>query len=101
MDPLNQVLPEELALKMGARIKALRLLAGWKRATLAERAGISVSSLKRFEQTGKTSLELVLRSALSLGRLNEFGELLAPPPARSIDELEQRISRPAPKRGVR
>jgi transcriptional regulator with XRE-family HTH domain len=101
MDPLNQVMPEELALKMGARIKALRLLAGWKRATLAERAGISVSSLKRFEQTGKTSLELVLRSALSLGRLNEFEELLAPPPARSIDELEQRLSRPAPKRGVR
>ena len=94
-------MPEELAVTLGARIKALRLLAGWKRATLAERAGVSVSSLKRFEQTGQASLALVLRCAVSLGRLAEFEGLLAPPPARSINELERQLAITLPKRGVR
>jgi hypothetical protein len=38
---------------------------------------------------------------LSLGRLAEFEGLLEPPQARSIDELEQRLARPVPKRGIR
>jgi transcriptional regulator with XRE-family HTH domain len=101
MDLLNQLMPEEMAVALGAKAKALRLLAGWKRLTLAERAGVSGASLKRFEQTGQASLELVLRVALSLGRLEEFGTLLAPPPARSIDELDRRLRQPLPKRGVR
>ena len=101
MDLLDRVLPEACAVKLGAKAKALRLSAGWKRATLAERAGVTEASLKRFEQTGQASLELVLRVALSLGRLTEFEALLEPPPARSMDELERQLSRPLPKRGVR
>jgi transcriptional regulator with XRE-family HTH domain len=101
MEPFAGMLPSETAAKLGAKAKALRLTAGWKRATLAERAGVSEASLKRFEQTGLASLELVLRVALSLGRLPEFEGLLEPPPARSIDELDRRLSRPVPKRGVR
>ncbi len=100
MELLEQVLPEAGAVRLGAKVKALRLSAGWKRTTLAERAGVSEASLKRFEQTGQASLELVLRVALSLGRLAEFDGLLEPPPARSIDELERRLARPLPKRGV-
>jgi len=64
---------------LGEKVKALRLAAGWKRVTLARRAGVTESSLKRFERTGKASLELVLRAAFALGRLGEFGGLLAPP----------------------
>ncbi|MEI7900528.1 MAG: helix-turn-helix domain-containing protein [bacterium] len=101
MEMLEQLLPEEVAVRLGAQAKALRLSAGWKRATLSQRAGISEASLKRFEQTGQASLGLVLRVALSLGRLPEFESLLAPPPARSMDELERRLDRPLPKRGVR
>lgn len=101
MYQMEQLMPEAMAVVLGAKVKALRLLAGWKRVTLAERAGVTVSSLKRFEQTGQASLELVLRVALSLGRLVEFEKLLEPPPARSIDELERRLRQPLPKRGVR
>lgn len=101
MEPLEQVLPEAGAVGLGAKAKALRLAAGWKRVTLAARAGVSAASLKRFEQTGQASLALVLRVALALGRLAEFEGLLEPPPAQSIDELERRLTRPLPKRGVR
>ena len=81
------------------RTKALRLGKGWTRETLASRAGVSASSLKRFETTGKASLGLVLKVAGALGRLDEFSKLLQPPPARSIEELERRSAIPVRKRG--
>jgi hypothetical protein len=55
--------------------------------------------LKRFETTGKASLELLLKTAHALARLEEFATLLQPPPAQSIEELERRAGKPAPKRG--
>jgi len=55
--------------------------------------------LKRFETSGKASLELVLKVAHALARLEEFGKLFQPPAAQSIEELEQRVATPARKRG--
>lgn len=95
------IMPEDCSVQLGARIKSLRLLAGWKRTTLAARAGVTTASLKRFEQTGKASLLLVLKVALSLGRLEEFAGLLKMPPARSLDELELRLDQPGRKRGAK
>jgi transcriptional regulator with XRE-family HTH domain len=95
------LMPEEFSEQLGARAKTLRLTAGWKRTTLAARAGVTASSLKRFEQKGKASLTLVLRVALSLGRLEEFAALLNPPPARNMDELARRLAQPGRKRGAK
>lgn len=64
------------------------------------RAGVSVASLKRFETTGKASLELAaLKVAYALGHLEEFNTVLQLPPAQSIEELEQRSKKPGFKRG--
>jgi HTH-type transcriptional regulator/antitoxin HipB len=101
MDPVSVMMPEEMSAQLGTRAKNLRLLAGWKRTTLAARAGVTVASLKRFECTGKASLALVLRVALSLGRLEEFAGLLKSPRARNIDELEQQLAQPVRKRGAK
>jgi HTH-type transcriptional regulator/antitoxin HipB len=91
--------PAETAVALAQQAKALRLLKGWTRPTMAQRAGVTASSLKRFEQTGKASVELVLKVAHALGRLDEFDRLFRPPPAQSMAELEQRAAKPAPKRG--
>jgi len=96
---LTLLRPGEMGKSLADHAKALRLFKGWTRETLAARAGVSVSSLKRFETTGKASLQLVLKVAGALGRLDEFGKLLSPPPARSIEELERRAAKPIPKRG--
>lgn len=101
MNPVSHIVPEACAVSLGAKTKALRLAAGWKRATLAERAGVTEASLKRFERTGQASLRLILCTAFALGRLGEFSALLEPPPVRSIDELEHLANRPKPRRGVR
>lgn len=91
--------PAEMGKLLADRAKALRLLKGWTRDTLASRAGISPYSLKRFETTGKASLELVLKVAYVLGKLDEFGKLLQPPTARSIADLKRRADKVGRKRG--
>lgn len=99
--PMNLTLltPNEHAKALADRARTLRLLKGWTRATLAERAGVSPASLKRFENTGQASLKLVLEVAHALNRLDEFDHLFQPPPAQSIEELEQRATKPTRKRG--
>lgn len=96
---LSLTTPAEMGKSLAGRLRMLRLLKGWTRQTLAGRAGISAASLKRFETTGKASLELLLKAAHALSRLDDFAKPLQPPPARSIEEVEQRSARPLPKRG--
>mgnify|MGYP001564246671 FL=1 len=91
--------PVETGKALAERMRVLRLGKGWTRETLAKRSGISAASLKRFENTGKASLELVLKAVHTLARLEEFNKLLRPPPARTLSELEERAAKPERKRG--
>ncbi len=88
-------------MELAVRVRRLRLDRNWTRATLAERAGVTLASLRRFETTGKASLELVLKVAHALDRLHELSSLFHPPRARSLAELEQRSAAPERKRGRR
>ncbi len=89
----------EVAENLSLRLKNLRLLKKWKRTTLAQRSGVSVSSLIRFEQESKISLDNLLKLLSALGRLNEIEKLLLPPKARSIDDLDKE-STDVSKRGL-
>ena len=91
----------EMASLLAGRLRGLRLNVGWTRVTLAARAGVTPASLKRFETTGKGSLELVLKIAHALGRLDELAPLWQLPPARSLEELERRAAQPVRRRGRR
>ena len=91
--------PVEMGKLLAERIKVLRLFNGWKRDTMAQKAGVSPASLKRFGTTGKASLELLLKVVHALSRLEEFRNLLGPPSARSMDELERLYKRPVRARG--
>ncbi len=93
--------PEGVATALAERCRRLRLARKWKQSTLAERAGVSLASLRRFEQTGRISLKSLLRLSFALGRLGDFDSLLQPPPADSIAALEDMTSKPRVKRGVR
>ncbi len=95
--------PADVARGLADRMKTLRLIPGWTQATLAHRAGVTTASYRRFETTGKGSLELFLKVAHALGRLDEVAALLEPPPASSISELAALAASATPKRkrGVR
>jgi transcriptional regulator with XRE-family HTH domain len=91
--------PEETAQQLAAKIRALRLARNWKQSTLAERSGVTLASLRRFEHTGQASLQNLLKLAFALGRLDDFESPLQTPIAESIAELEASTDLRRPKRG--
>ncbi len=91
--------PGEMGRLLAERLRALRLQKGWTRQTLSMRSGVTAASLKRFENQGKVSLELLLKVAHALSRLDEFDMLLRSAVPRSLAELEQRADKPARRRG--
>lgn len=101
MDGYALETPEQVAANLAARVKALRLAQGWKQTTLALRSGVTLASLRRFEATGKISLQSLLALSFALYRLGEFEGLLQPPVASSIAELEAAERRPRRLRGRR
>ena len=91
--------PENVSRTLAARVRALRLAQGWKQLTLAQRSGVSLASLRRFEDSGQVSLQSLLALAFALNRLDDFAALLKEPPAASVAELEARENRPMRQRG--
>jgi transcriptional regulator with XRE-family HTH domain len=63
---------------LAERVRTLRKQLKMSQEELAERSGVSLGSLKRFENSGKISLESLLKLIHLLGRLNEFDNILLP-----------------------
>src|SRR5512134_3247013 len=97
--PMQLSTPAEVSRLLANRVRELRLLAGWKQSTLASRAGVSLPTLRRFERTVQTTVRNLLRICSALGRLDEFERLLQPPAARTLAELEARVTQPTRQRG--
>ncbi|HDZ11497.1 MAG TPA: XRE family transcriptional regulator, partial [Bacteroidetes bacterium] len=74
-NPYQLETPEETARELAAKVRKVRLARKWKQSTLADRAGVSLASLRRFEQTGQISLKNLLLLAFALGRLDNFASL--------------------------
>lgn len=70
--------PPEVSKVLSERIRALRKQLRMSQEEMAERSGVSLGSLKRFENSGKISLESLLKLMHLLGRLNEFDNILLP-----------------------
>lgn len=83
--------PFDVRQGLAARAKARRLELNISQAELAERSGMSVSSLRRFEATGDISLASVLELALVLGELKEFDRLFLPLHQASLFDKRPRV----------
>ncbi|HLN74478.1 MAG: helix-turn-helix domain-containing protein [Methylococcaceae bacterium] len=70
--------PLEVSIALAERHRTLRKELKLSQEEMAERSGVSLGSLKRFENTGKISLESLLKLMHLLGRLNEVDKLLLP-----------------------
>lgn len=73
------------------RARALRIARGWTQEELAERAGVALDTLRRFERTGQIALERLVKLAVVLDAVRPLGELFAPPPAATLAELERPV----------
>jgi len=99
--PVQLLSPAQAQRAIADRLRATRLAMGLKQKTLAERAGVTLATLRRFEQHGEISLKYLVRICHVLGRLDEFDNLFKPPAASSMAELEARVAKPLRKRGSR
>ncbi len=68
---------------------------------LAERAGVGGATVHRFEKTGASSLENVLRIATALDAESAFDKLFEEPPYASLDEALARPKAMARQRAPR
>jgi transcriptional regulator with XRE-family HTH domain len=68
--------PLEVSKALAERHRILRKQLKMSQEEMAERSGVSLGSLKRFENTGKISMDSLLKLMHLLGRLNEFDSLL-------------------------
>ena len=68
---------QEVQAGIAARYKARRLAMNLTQRELAERSGVTFSSLKRFEREGLIALDSLLNLALVLNCLDDFDKLAA------------------------
>lgn len=99
MIDINLLTPYELMLKIAQRVKEKRLFLNFTQKSLSERSGVSLGTLKKFEGTGKISLESLLQLALVLDALKEFATLFQPKEMESYSTLNELLSQKRRQRG--
>jgi transcriptional regulator with XRE-family HTH domain len=92
--------PESKAEALAKRAKARRLEMNLTQEGLSSRAGIPLATYRRFERTGKISLEGLLHIAFALNALDDFDAVFNAPRYASLDEALN-ASQTTRKRGKR
>jgi len=81
--------PGQVAKDLAQRLKQRRTEKHITQLQLADKSGVALASLRRFEQTGQISLQSLLQIAYALELLDEFNHLFSQPQWRSIDDMLQ------------
>jgi transcriptional regulator with XRE-family HTH domain len=66
------ITPSEMRIFLAKKVQEKRLSLNLSQKTLSERSGVSFGVIKKFELTGKISLESLLKISLVLGCLRKF-----------------------------
>ena len=84
---------KEINTEIAERMVQLRKRKKLSQKSLALRSGVSLGSLKRFEQTGEISLQSLTKIAIALEVEGELEELFSKVPFASIEEIIQAQTR--------
>jgi transcriptional regulator with XRE-family HTH domain len=68
-------LPTDVMHEVALKHRSLRKSKKMSQSELAERSGVSLGSIKRFEQSGQISFESLLKLAHVMDRLNDFDSI--------------------------
>jgi transcriptional regulator with XRE-family HTH domain len=99
MIPINLLTPLESLSQIAQKAKAKRLSLNLTQQNLSLRSGVSLGTIKRFERTGKISLESLLKLALVLKSLESFNSLFAQDPLHSFPSIDAIVKQIPRKRG--
>lgn len=87
MNVLNQKTPGEIDTMIAERIRQIRKRRKISQKRLSEKSGVSLGSVKRFEQSGEISLRSLTKIAIALEIENELEQLFSEVPFLSIEEI--------------
>lgn len=97
------ITPAKAQKKLAEHARARRLQMELTQTGLAERSGVALATLRKFERTGSISLESFLKLYMVLGRLEDIPKAtqIKDTLFSSIDDVLEADSKPARKRGKR
>ncbi len=100
---VSLITPSKAQRKIAENIRDLRIEKGFTQEGLSKRSGVSLSSLRKFEQKGAISLESFFKLAMVLGNLEKFIEATKPSGNHfsSIDDVLNNKENKKPERGWR
>lgn len=84
---LDQQLPGEVLEGIAHRARQRRKEQGLSQALLAEKSGVSLGSIKRFEREHQISLASLVKVAFALGCERDFAELFSKRSYASIEDV--------------
>lgn len=98
---ISLISPSKAQLKIAKYMQKKRLIMGLTQEGLADRSGVPLATLRKFEQKGTISLESLLKLLIIVGGLEEMINTLKPtkPHFSSIDEVLKDTNLPTRKRG--
>ena len=76
--------PVAVQRKIGRQFQAKRLAQNLTQAALSEKSGVSLGTLRRFEQEGEISLKHLVLLAMSLNLAQELEGLFRPEPVKDL-----------------
>lgn len=85
--PFLQKTPKEIEKQIAERIRAIRKRRKISQQKLSEISGVSLGSVKRFEQSGEISLLSLIKIAIALDISSELEHLFENVPPMSIEEI--------------
>lgn len=83
----NQKTPKEINKMIAERIRNIRKRRKLSQEKLSEKSGVSLGSVKRFENIGEISLSSLTKLAIALDCENELEQLFEDIPFESIQEV--------------
>lgn len=82
-----QKTPKDYTLELASKFKKIRTKNKLSRKELAERSGVSESSIKRFETSGQIALLSLLKITQITGRMSDFDVIFNPDNNEHIEQL--------------
>ena len=98
---INEMLinPAEVSVIISSSVRAKRLSLNLTQQSLSRSSGVSYAVIKKFELTGKISLESLLKIAMALSCLNEFTNLFKINDLETFASLDELMNKKTRKRG--
>lgn len=76
--------PKEIRLELAERMKKVRLAQNMTQKELAEKSGIPLPTLRRFEATGEVALKALVNFALALRKAEDLAQVFYEPPTEDL-----------------